>query len=225
MCPEDLRQLRRAALPGRHDAISCVESLQGVERTARLAQVVAGHVRVALRRSQAAVAQQGLDRAYVHARFEELRGKAVTQGVKADRLADARLPFGLGEGALDHRRIQRPLATMAGKQPHPRPSTASSKPAASATAPGSTSRCGPSSPCPAPRAGSSVGCRCRSASDAGLRSAAVPLRRRSPSPHARAVQAPRPAAAPLHQESASPAPAVAPADSAAPAATLDAGLR
>src|SRR6266581_7771896 len=62
--------------------------LQGVQRAARLTQVVARDVGVALRRAQAAVAQQGLDRPHVDSRLQEMRRKGVAQGVKSDRLRD-----------------------------------------------------------------------------------------------------------------------------------------
>lgn len=69
MGPENLRQLRRAALTGRH-RLSRRDLPQGIERAPRLAQIVARHVDVTLRRTQAAMAQQSLDRSHVDPRLE-----------------------------------------------------------------------------------------------------------------------------------------------------------
>jgi len=57
MGPENLRQLRRAALTGRH-RLSRRGLPQGIERAPRLAQIVARHVVITLRRTQAAMTQQ-----------------------------------------------------------------------------------------------------------------------------------------------------------------------
>jgi hypothetical protein len=69
VCPEDLRQLRRAALTGRH-CLSRRGLPQRIERTPRLSQIVARHVGVTLRRTQAAMAEQSLDRSHVDPRLE-----------------------------------------------------------------------------------------------------------------------------------------------------------
>ena len=75
---ENCRQLRRAARLGRHH-LPRLGLPQRVQRAARVLEVVARHVGIALRRVQTAMAQERLDRSHVHARLQELRGKAVAQ--------------------------------------------------------------------------------------------------------------------------------------------------
>lgn len=69
VCSENLRQFRRAALTGRH-CLSRRDLPQRIERAPRLPQIVSRHVGVTLRRTQAAMAQQSLDRSHVDPRLE-----------------------------------------------------------------------------------------------------------------------------------------------------------
>jgi hypothetical protein len=73
---EDLRQFRPAARKGRQ-ALPRRAHLQRIEWTARLSQVVTGDVHVSLRRSQAAMAEQCLDRPHVHPGFQQMSRKTV----------------------------------------------------------------------------------------------------------------------------------------------------
>ena len=66
VCAKDLGQVGRAARRGRQATTPAV-LLQRIQWAARLAQIVAGHVHVALCGAQTAMPQQGLDRSDVHA--------------------------------------------------------------------------------------------------------------------------------------------------------------
>jgi len=66
VCLEDLCELRRAAPWGRQ-GLSRRDLVQGIEGGACLAQVITRHVRVALGRGEAAMTEQNLDRAHIHA--------------------------------------------------------------------------------------------------------------------------------------------------------------
>ena len=105
------------------------------------------HVRVQSRGPDPMMAQQGLDRAGVDSRFQEMRGMAVAQGVRSDPRQPAR---GRPAGRLSARSSR----SEAGGDPCPETSIASasshaSTPAAPTTAVETAAPAVPSGPCPA----------------------------------------------------------------------------
>ena len=93
---------------------------QAVERADHLLHSRQGDVRVQSRGPDAMMAQQGLDRAGVDSRFQEVRGMAVAQSVGSDP-RQARVAASPLAGFLHRRRVQRLVGILAREQPLRRP--------------------------------------------------------------------------------------------------------
>src|SRR6185503_10221976 len=63
------------------------------------------------------MAQQYLNRPHIHSRLQQMRGKAVTQGMKTDGLGDPCRFLRVFEGPLEQRWMQRALCAVPWKQP------------------------------------------------------------------------------------------------------------
>src|SRR5436190_2835901 len=114
---KNLGQLWGAVLRDRHRLVRSRRLAQSIERTGRRPQVVSGDVRVALRRAEASMTEQGLDRPRAHARLHQMCREAVAERMKADFLVDARTTLGFNEGPLNHRLVHGLDRALAGEEP------------------------------------------------------------------------------------------------------------
>src|ERR1035441_1354940 len=110
---------RRSFIAGLKGAgnLDYVERVQQFQRTNRGTHGQVGDVQVARGGFQFGMAEQDLNGAEIHARFQQVRGESVPQGVGVDRFANARGPSGLLAHPEDGWGADGLTGLVAGKQP------------------------------------------------------------------------------------------------------------
>src|SRR5258708_26750539 len=90
---------------------------QSVERAGGVADRGGCDLGISCRGRQIVMAEEHLDRADIGARFEQMGGEAVPQGMDGDRLAELRRCPSGAASPLQHTGVERPALVMTGKQP------------------------------------------------------------------------------------------------------------